>query len=51
MQETSMCKTVQPFLKVTCQRGHRNPEMLIKLTVKFEANQTASGGVIEITKQ
>lgn len=39
---------VQHFQKSACQRGHGNPEILIKLTSEFdEANQNASGGAIK----
>lgn len=48
MQETKMCEMVQHFQKVTCQKGHGNPEILIKLSLVFEANQNASGGAIKI---
>lgn len=43
-----MCEMVQRFQKVTCQKGHGNPEILIKLSLVFEANQNALGGAVKI---
>lgn len=42
-----MCKMFQCFRKVACQKGHGNPEMLVKRALEFdEVHQNASGALI-----